>query len=92
MLGASRNTAATSCTKLMINNSCAVLYTDSTERTRLDTVTETDTSIFAALIAAAKLHFSKAIGGTVIVNGQQVTTLPNQMMGGGGMGGPGWRP
>ena len=27
-------------------------------------------------------------GGTVIVNGQQVTTLPNQMMGGrGGMGG-----
>lgn len=32
-------------------------------------------------------------GGTVIVNGQQVATLPNQMMGGGGgMGGPGWRP
>ncbi len=26
-------------------------------------------------------------GGTVICNGEQVTTLPNQMMGGGGMGG-----
>lgn len=28
-------------------------------------------------------------GGTVIVNGSQVSTLPNQMMGGGGAGGPG---
>ena len=28
-------------------------------------------------------------GGTVIVNGSQVTTLPNQMIGGGGMGGMG---
>ena len=28
-------------------------------------------------------------GGTVIVNGSEVSTLPNQMMGGGGAGGPG---
>lgn len=31
-------------------------------------------------------------GGVIIINGQQVSSLPNQMMGGGMMGGgKGWR-
>ena len=31
-------------------------------------------------------------GGTVIVNGQELSAIPNQMMGGPGPGGPGGRP